>query len=76
MEEGEHIRVRVTAGAKRDTVEKIEQCRYVIATKARAKEGKANERVRMLLAEALSVSPDRLRLVRGATTPQKSYLLM
>lgn len=74
--EGARIQVKVQAGARKDAVEMLSENRYYIQTKARAKEGKANERVRELLGAALNVSPDRLRLVRGATAPHKSYLLL
>jgi uncharacterized protein YggU (UPF0235/DUF167 family) len=66
------VRVRVVANASREEVV-VENTRYRISVKEPAKSGRANERVRTLLAQTLGVSVAQVRLVRGQTTPSKLF---
>lgn len=69
------MRVRVKAGARKERMEEVEEGVYVIQVREKAERGLANERVRTLLAQALRVRPEDLRLVKGATSGMKLFLL-
>ncbi len=75
MNETEYIRVRVTTNAKKETLHKNRDM-FFITVKEKAKEGKANKRVRELLSQTLGCRPQQLRMVKGATTPSKTYLFI
>lgn len=66
------IRVRVSAGAKKEKVEKTEKG-IKISVKEKAQRGEANTRVKELLARTLQVSLARLRLIKGHTSPSKIF---
>lgn len=68
-----HIKVTVTPDAAKDRVV-FKNGRYHIATKEPAEQGRANEGARILLAEYLDIPPQKLYLVKGATTPTKIFL--
>lgn len=74
MEEAKYIHVRVTTNAKKEVVQKKKNI-YIVTVKEKAKEGRANKRVRELLSHTFGCSPQHLRMVKGATTPSKTYLL-
>lgn len=65
------ITVKVNAGSKTEGVKLLERGFYQVRTRAPAEQGKANRRVLELLAEELGCSPDRLRILSGATRPVK-----
>ena len=69
-----YIRVRVQTGRRKESVTH-EHDLWRIAVREKAERGAANVRVRELLAHALQVPPKALRLVAGATSPAKTYLL-
>jgi uncharacterized protein YggU (UPF0235/DUF167 family) len=71
---GTYIKATVRAAARNDTVT-MRGDRYLITTKAQARGGLANESARALLAQHLSVRPQRLSLVRGSQKPTKLFLL-
>lgn len=66
-----HIKVKVNAGSKTEGVKLLEPGFYQVRTRAPAEDGKANRRVLELLAEEFGCSPDRLRILSGATRPLK-----
>lgn len=74
MKEEQYIRVRVTTGAKKQQIEKKKDI-YHISVKEKPQNGNANSRVRQLLATELGCTQKQLRLVKGHTTPSKTYLL-
>jgi len=69
------IRVQVKAGSRKERMMQVEEHSYNIEVREKAERGAANKRVRQLLAEALGCSPKELRMVKGATSPRKHYLL-
>ena len=65
------ISLRVTPGASRDALMGWQGDVLHLRVAAPAQRGKANEAVLRLLAAALGVERQRLRIVRGATSRQK-----
>lgn len=66
------LAVRVTPGAR---IEKLEISGGSVLAKVRAKpeDGKANDAVRTLLAQALDLPASRLELLRGQTSREKVF---
>ncbi len=64
------LALRVTPGARVEALD-IEQGRLVVKVRAKPEDGKANEAVLGLLADALGIATSRLRLLRGATSREK-----
>lgn len=62
----------MTPKAKRDLIQEGRGGVIQISVKEEAKEGKANEAVRRLIAEHLSVPVSRVRIVTGHTRPTKT----
>lgn len=69
------IQVRVTAGAKSEKVEEISPDKFRIRTIAPPEKGKANERVRELLAEYLNVPRYAVYLKSGQTSREKVFVV-
>jgi uncharacterized protein YggU (UPF0235/DUF167 family) len=70
-----HLRVTVKAGTRKERITQVGEWVYTIEVREKAERGQANARVRALLAEVLRVELKQLRLVRGATSPKKVFLL-
>ncbi len=68
-----HIPVTVTPESSKESVV-FEKVRYRIAVKAPARDGKANDAAKILLAKHLGISPAKLSLIRGADRPSKIFL--
>ncbi|MEN9405477.1 MAG: hypothetical protein RLY47_436 [Candidatus Parcubacteria bacterium] len=68
-----HIPVTVTPESSKESVV-FEKGRYRIAVKAPARDGKANDAAKILLAKHLGISPAKLSLIRGADRPSKIFL--
>ena len=68
------LAVRVTPGARRDSLEVVDG-RLLAKVRAKPEDGKATAAVLALIAEALSIAPSRLRLLRGATSREKLILI-
>jgi uncharacterized protein YggU (UPF0235/DUF167 family) len=66
------LAVRVTPGAKSESLA-IEEGRLSAKVRAKPEDGKANEAVRQLLAEALGLAPSRIEMLRGATSREKQF---
>ncbi|PNU01701.1 DUF167 domain-containing protein [Novosphingobium guangzhouense] len=66
------LALRVTPGAKVEALE-IAAGRLSVKVRAKPEDGKANDAVRDLLAQALGVAPSRLELLRGATSREKQF---
>lgn len=64
--------VRVTPGARMEALEIVEG-RLLARVRAKPQDGRANDAVRSLLADALEVAPSRLELLRGATSREKQF---
>lgn len=66
------LAVRVTPGARGEGVE-IETGRLLVKVRAKPEDGKATSAVVDLLAQALSVAPSQITLLRGATSREKLF---
>ena len=69
-----YIRVRVKTKAKHETIKKKKGV-YYIEVKEKAERGEANKKIPEILAKEINCNPKRLRLVKGAKTTSKTYLL-
>lgn len=67
------IKVKVTAGAKREGIEKIGEGVFKVRVSAPPEKGKANERVRELLAEHFRIAKSRVVLISGAAFREKVF---
>lgn len=67
------VPVKATAGASRDRIAGVLATRLKIAVTAAPEKGKANKAIAAALARALGVGPRRVRLVAGATNPNKQF---
>ena len=65
------VRVRVTAGAKRETIEELSNTRLEIAVKQKPAQSAANARVVEIVARYYKVPKNKVRIVRGHATPSK-----
>ena len=74
MRDTQYIKVRATPAAKKESVAKKADV-YYISVKERARGGKANARIKAILSQTLHCTPSKLRMIQGATTPTKLYLL-
>lgn len=70
-----YLKVKVVPGAKKEIVTVRTEDSFLITTTEPREENRATTRVRELLARHLGVPIARLSLVRGATTPNKLFLL-
>lgn len=65
--------VTVKTNARAESVESIDESRFVVAVKAHPIEGKANAAVAKVLARHLGIAPSRLTLCSGATGKRKVF---
>jgi uncharacterized protein YggU (UPF0235/DUF167 family) len=70
------VRVKATPNARRESVEAQAPDLYAIATREKPEQGRANARIRDLLAAALGLPPDRVVLLSGAHHPAKKFRLL
>lgn len=70
-----YVKVRVHAGCRRESAERVKDY-WVVSVREHAERGEANRRVKEILAQKLTVPERSLRLVKGATSPSKLYLLI
>lgn len=68
----QRLAVRVTPGARSEGLELVEG-RLHARVRAKPEDGKANEAVRGLIAQALGRPPSQLHLLRGATSREKQF---
>jgi uncharacterized protein (TIGR00251 family) len=66
------LRVKVVPGSSRDAVGGWLAEALKVRVKAPAEAGRANAAVERLVAEALDVSPEQVRIVAGFTSPRKT----
>ena len=69
------VSVRVTARARHNEVCGVANGFLQIRTTAPPEDGKANKAVVKLLAEFIDVAPSRIRLLRGATSRNKQFVV-
>jgi len=66
-----YIKVRVTAGAKKELFEEKGKDHFAVQVKEKAERNMANTRVRELVAEHYNISPKQVRIISGHTTQSK-----
>ena len=67
------IRVKVQVKSKFDKVTALSRDRFLVQTREPAKEGRANEKVRLLLADYFRLPLEKVRLRRGHQRPNKLF---
>ena len=65
------FRVRVTPHAKKEYVKEGAAGKFAVSVKAKAEEGRANERAIELMASHFSVPRKNVSIVKGASQPAK-----
>lgn len=76
MSNPKYIHVRVTTKSRKESITPSDKKdTYLISVKEKAELGLANARVKELLVQALHCNPSHLRLVKGGTSPSKTFLL-
>ena len=68
-----HIRARVQANAKKDSIREITPAHFEVTVREKAAENRANHRTIELLAVHLGVPADKIRLVSGHHRPSKTF---
>jgi len=66
-----YIKVLVTPGAKKDSVEKNKKGELVIYTKKPAEQNLANRAVLDMTAEYFSVAKNKVKIINGHRSPRK-----
>lgn len=66
-----YIKVKVVAGAKKEVFEKKSPDLFHLAVKEEAKNNKANNRLRQLLADYFKIPIGALRIISGHHSPSK-----
>ena len=70
-----YLKIKVHADEKKEKLIQKSVDTFEIWVKAPAERGQANAAVRAALAVHLSVSENKLSLIKGATSPSKIFLL-
>lgn len=60
-----YIRVRVSAGAKRELFEQVSEDSFLVSVKEPAEQNRANKRVLDLVAEHFGIEPKQIRIISG-----------
>jgi uncharacterized protein YggU (UPF0235/DUF167 family) len=68
-----YIKVKVTAGAKKENIEKVSDDHYKISVKQRAERNMANNRVIEILADVFSINIKQVRIINGHHSPSKMF---
>jgi len=66
-----YIKVRVTAGAKREAITKVSKSSYKISVKEPVERNLANKRVVELIAKELKLPVGKVRIINGHQSPSK-----
>lgn len=66
-----YIKVKVTASAKKEKIEKVKTDEYKIFVREPAERNLANRKVCELIATELSVPPKNIRIISGHHSPSK-----
>ena len=70
------ITVKVSAGAKSESIEEVSPNIFKIKVRVAREKGKANERVVEILAEYFNVAASRVLLKSGATSREKRFEIL
>ena len=76
MSDQRYLHVRAKAGAKKEMVEQRGSTSWTIHVRDKPERGAANERIKEILAEYTGVRREELRLVKGATSPSKLFVVI
>lgn len=68
-----YVRVSVRPDAKKEAVIRVDDTSYSIAVREPAERNLANNRVREVLADELSVPVGKVRLISGHRSPKKIF---
>jgi uncharacterized protein YggU (UPF0235/DUF167 family) len=71
-----YVRARVTTEAREESVVEHAPGLWHIRVREKPERGSANARVRALIARHLGVPEGTLRLIKGATSPSKTFLFV
>ncbi len=66
-----YIKVSVTAGSKKEKVEKTSDSSFCISVKEKAKQNLANNRIREIMSKTMSVPVSAVRIISGHHSPKK-----
>lgn len=66
-----YVKVRVIAGAKKETVEEVSAGHFKISVREPAERNLANRRIVELVAAHYKLSPKQVRIISGHTSPSK-----
>ena len=66
-----YVKVRVTAGAKKEALERVSVDTFKVSVKEPAERNMANTRVRELMAREFAVPVAKVKLVSGHHSPSK-----
>ena len=66
-----YIKVKVQAGAKRESITKKSKDSYLVSVKELAERNLANTRVREIMASQFNVSVKNVRIINGHQSPSK-----
>ena len=67
------IFVKAKPNSKEEKVEKIDDQNFVVSVKEPPEKGKANEKIRELLAQLLKIPKSKISLVSGETYKEKVF---
>ena len=67
------IKVRVQAGAKKEKLIKKSEDTFEVAVRERAAQGKANKRIREVLADDFHLPLSRIMLIKGSQEKNKIF---
>ena len=68
-----YIHVKVTPGAKKENVEKVNDTEFIMMVKEQAKHNRANKRVIELLASEFGVSTADIKMLTGHRSGSKMF---
>ena len=68
-----YLKIRVTPGQKEESIERKKPDHWFVSVKEPAKQGRANIRVRSIIANELGVNLPQVRLISGHTSPSKIF---
>ena len=71
-----YIKVKVTAGVKKEVVEKIKNDEYRVWVREKAERNMANNRVRELIAREYSIPIGKVKIISGHQSPSKILSLL
>ncbi len=68
-----YIKVRVTAGTKKESFEQVSDDHFKVSVKEKAEQNMANRRVIKLLADFFNTGEKNIRLIHGHHSPSKIF---